>query len=124
MPATASNFPKSTPQKAQGYYSFTISINDDDFYLWDFVGTSGFVFVSTNSSVNHGSLNWLRSSAAIKISGASSYDALSVALNGTTGADGKITVSASGSKVYIENRSGGILKFTVTMLCDNGSVEL
>jgi hypothetical protein len=123
MPATVSNFPIATPQKSQGFYSFRVQIDNDDFYSCPFPGLSGFLFVSTNSATYYGSMNWLRGSAAIKVSGAADYQALSTALNGTTGSVGDITVSASGGLVYIENRSSQSRDFTVTLLCDNTSVE-
>lgn len=123
MTATISNFPTLSPMKAQGHYSFKVSIPDDDVYSWAFPGTSGFLFVSTNSVSLYGSMSWVRGSSTVKVSGAAAYAALASALTGTTGVDGNITVGAASSVLYLENRSGAVQVFTVTLLCDNSSVE-
>lgn len=123
MTATITNFPIATPLKAQGYYSFKVTITDDGVYSWAIPGTSGFLFVSTNSVTFYGSMSWVRGSAAIKMSGATAYAALSSALTGTTGTVGNITIGAAANMLYLENRSGASRTFTVTLLCDNASVE-
>lgn len=110
------------PVKANGFYSFVITIQDDDFYSFSPKGTCGFAFISTVALAHYGGF-YFRSSATVKVFGAATTVAGTGVLTGTTGTDGNTTVSATGGAIYIENRSGGPLEYVVTLVTENSAYE-
>jgi hypothetical protein len=110
------------PMKANGFYSFVVTIPDDDFYSFSFKGTCGHIFIATNSS-SHQGMFWFRGTAQSKYSGAATTVGVNTSLNGTTGSDGNTTFGTASSVLYIENRSGGALEYVVTMLTENADHE-
>jgi len=122
MPGTLNTPAPTDPIKANGFYSFVVTINDDDVYSFTPKGTCGHIFLATTAS-NHQGLFWWRGSAQSKYSGAATTVGLNSELTGTTGTDGNTTLGASGNVLYIENRSGGTLEYIVTLLTENASYE-
>jgi hypothetical protein len=98
--------------------SFTVSLTDDTAMSWAAINTSGHLFV-TMPSVSYYGQAWMRATAtpaAAKIAGAANFAAVATALTGTTGTDGNVTVGATNSTFYLENRSGSTQQITVTVL--------
>jgi hypothetical protein len=117
------NTPATTdPLKANGFYSFIVTIPDDDVYSFTPKGPHGHIIVST-ITLNHNGIFWYRSSAQSKIAGGSATLGLSTPLTGTTGVDGNTTVGASSNVLYIENRSGTAQEYTVTLITSNYNYE-
>ncbi len=84
-------------------YSFTPSNNQGMLMIW--AEASGGVSSTRSAIINY------RAAAtpycAILVQGGTAFEAGTVALNGTTGTDAKVTVAAANDgKIYIENRSG------------------
>lgn len=123
--AGTANFPLIEPVKAQGFYSFTVTIPDDDVYSFTPAGSNGHLFVSRDS-VNHQGIIWYRASASNpgtnKLAGGPNLDVSTSALTGTTGVDGNTTVSTNGGLIYIENRTNGSGVYTITLITSNGGV--
>lgn len=110
------------PVKANGFYSFVVTIPDDDFYSFSPKGTCGHIFLATTSSAHQG-LFWWRGSAQSKYSGAANTVGVNTALTGTTGVDGNTTLGTASNILYIENRSGGPLEYVVTLVTENSVYE-
>lgn len=121
--ATITNFPHSTPVKAQGLYTFTVAIPDDDFVSFTPAGSSGFMFMTSTGTSNNAQI-WYRTNATIGVYLGANIEALdNIVLDGTTGTDTKASVSAAGGLLYVENRLGSELTITVTLLCANDTAE-
>jgi hypothetical protein len=117
------NTPNPTdPIKANGFYSFAVTIPDDDVFSFTPKGVCGHVFLATTGIANHGQF-WYRSSSVSKYAGATTTVAGTGVLTGTTGVDGNTTVSSSGGVLYIENRGGASIEYIVTLLCANDLYE-
>lgn len=91
----------------------TISLADDTAVQIS-VGTAGIILVGNTALTNQAALINFRATAGpyvnIMAQSGSVFEASTSTLTGTTGTDGKITVSAtSGGNVYIENRTGATL---------------
>jgi hypothetical protein len=108
--------------KANGFYSFVVTIPDDDVYEFTPVGTCGHIFIASLAA-SHQGLFWWRGSLQSKYAGAANTVGLNSALTGTTGTDGNTTLGASGGKLYIENRSGGALEYVITLITENSLFE-
>ena len=105
-----------------GQTIFTGNVADDDVFVYDFEGQvfAGNFIVTINSSVsnNRGIFSFrAATSSAFCLSIASTgITATTGVLTGTTGSDGTVTVSThTDQKLYIENRRGGAINFSVTI---------
>lgn len=95
--------------------SFKVTIADDAVYSWTPLETNQFVFVTAPSVSAYGQA-WVRttsSPASAKIAGPATFATMNSALTGTTGTDGNVTLGAQNGALYLENRSGGSLQFSV-----------
>jgi len=99
------------------------NISDDDFAVIDLESIpvfSGQLIISSSSSANGGGVFFFRAVSAnsmTSIVSSATYQAGNGPLNGTTGNDGFITVSASDdNKIYVENRTGSQTRITVSIL--------
>lgn len=110
------------PIKANGFYSFVITVPNDDVYSFTSKGTCGHIFISTVAS-DHNGIFWWRGSAQTKYSGAAKTVGLNSVLTGTTGTVGNTTFGASGGVLYIENRSGAAVEYVVTLVTENAAYE-
>ena len=122
MPGTLSTPAVTEPVKANGFYSFVVTIPDDDVFSWTPQGTYGHVFVGTTSLNGHG-LAWYRSSATAKYTGATNFVCVSTELTGTTGVDGQCTLGVASGVLYLENRLGASNTFTITVMTANSLYE-
>lgn len=110
------NDPRCAANEAQAFGSFAVALADDEAAVLNLPVDYGHVMVAESSSATHG-MAWVRGSSAVKYFGGVNFDAITnVALNGTTGADGKITISTNANKFYIENRSGTQVNISITFL--------
>lgn len=110
------NDPRCAANESQAFGSFAFAISDDDYAVLNMPVDYGHVLVAESSSATHG-LAWVRGSLAVRYFGGVNFDVIAnVALNGTTGVDGKITISTNNSKFYIENRSGNPVNLSITFL--------
>lgn len=113
---TLNNDPRCASNEAQSFGSFAIALKDDESASLTLPVDYGHVFVAESSASNHG-MAWVRGSAAAKYFGGANFDVLvNTVLNGTTGTDGKLTVSSNGGKFYIENRTGAAINISITFL--------
>lgn len=116
--AGTANAPLNSPVKAQGHYSFVAVIPDDDVYVFTAPASIGHILVASGDLTGH-VLAWYRQSSgspAISIGyTASNTNVSTSALTGTTGTDGKLTISSNGGFLYIENRLGSSQNVTVTL---------
>lgn len=122
MAGTVKNYPSMTPVKAQGFYSFEVEIPDQDVYVFTPKGLVGFIKIASSSATDYGEL-WFRGSLATKAWGGTDLEAGAGVLTGTTGTDGKLTISSYGTNLYIENRRGATGVFTVIISSGNDNVE-
>lgn len=100
---------------ANSFGSYNVTIPTDDVAILDLPCDYGHLMVSSVSSGHHG-MFWFRGSAVTKYFGGNRTDAGTGELTGTTGTATNMTVSASGNKLYIENRQTAELKVAVTLL--------
>lgn len=113
---TINNDPRCATNEAQSFGSFAIALKDDESAALVLPVDYGHVFVAESGSNNHG-MAWVRGSSAVKYFGGSNFDVLiNTVLNGTTGTDGKLTISSNGGKFYIENRTGTTINISITFL--------
>lgn len=110
------------PIKANGFYSFVVTIANDDVYSFSPKGRCGHILLATDSLHHHG-LFWWRSAAQSKSVGGQNTVGLDSVLTGTTGANGNTTLGVSGGVLYIENRSGNAREYTVTLFTSNSNYE-
>ena len=122
MPGTLNTFNPVSPIKANGFYSFVITVPNNDVYSFSPKGTCGHIFISSVGAAHHG-LFWWRGSAQNKYSGAATTVGLNSVLTGTTGTVGNTTFGTSGGVLYIENRSGAAAEYIVTLITENSAYE-
>jgi hypothetical protein len=121
--STALNSPSFVdPVKAQGFYSFVVTIDDDDVYSFVPKGACGHLLIATTSVDGHGGF-WYRNSSIVKQFGAANTVGATGVLSGSTGADGQTAVSVNSGTLYIENRSGAECEYTVTIFAQNSTYE-
>lgn len=111
-----------SPLKSEGFYSFLVTIPDDDFCSWASPTVVGNAIISSNDPAAHG-LAWYRGTASAKLGGPATFLCVNTALTGTTGTDGNLTFGSNGSLNYLENRSGGQLTFIITMISYQNTFE-
>ena len=105
-----------------------ITLLDDKagYFQWDDI-TKGLVLIGGNTAAAQSGLLTFRvgtSGSLTSMSVTSNLNATTGQLTGTTGTDGKLTVSAdtATNRLYIENRLGGTYSYTVTFLsCSTNS---
>lgn len=122
MAGIVKNYPSMTPVKAQGFYSFEVEIPDQDVYVFIPKGLVGFIKIASSSTTDYGEL-WFRGSLAVKAWGGTDLEVGAGVLTGTTGTDGKLTISSDGANLYIENRRGVTGVYTVIISGGNDTVE-
>lgn len=101
-------------------FQMKATIADDDFF--SFVPPSNFSF-GTNMLIggnlaNNIGLVWVRAataSASAALAVGANVDVTTGALNGTTGTNGKLTISVNAGIIYIENRTGAERTVQVTL---------
>lgn len=102
--------------ESPSFGSFAVTLQDDESATVALPVDYGHVLVAESSASNHG-LAWIRGSSAAKYFGGANLDVMvNTALTGTTGADGKLTISSNGNNFYIENRTGSTISPTFTFL--------
>ena len=85
----------------------TAVLGDDAFFTITPQLTSGLIFITiVSGSRNAQGVFSYDSSGAVLVTTATSFEATTGALNGTTGTDTKFIVSGDSSKIYLENRLG------------------
>lgn len=101
----------------RGPKTYKVVIADDSFAtITPPAADVGFIAVSGSGSATH-IFGWYRatsSPASSKYSGAATAVMVNTTLNGTTGADGNITIGVQNNLIYIENRNGSSNTFTVS----------
>lgn len=103
-------------QEAQCFGSFVVVLSDDESASLRLPVDFGHVFISSPSS-NANGLAWVRGSSAVKYAGGSVFEVLvNTELTGTTGEDGKLTISTNNNIFYIENRTGAEQKISITFI--------
>ena len=123
MPGTLVTPSVTEPIKAQGFYSFVVSIPDDDFYSFPIVGTCGHIMIASDATAAHG-MFWWRGTAQTKYAGSATTVGLNSVLNGTTGVDGNFTFGVASNVLYLENRtSANPLRVVVTLFTQNALYE-
>lgn len=87
------------------------SLTDDNFYKIQFKHTHGIIGVYADISNGHSLIGYAASIPELNILSqpGTLFEVNTVALNGTTGTDGKITVSIYNNELYIENRYGSAI---------------
>jgi hypothetical protein len=100
------------------------NLDDDSVYSFTPGTVQGFIVVTAGADTSRGGIALFRADtggASINAIGALTNFAVTTGiLNGTTGTDGKLTVSVhTDKKIYIENRSGGSVAMTYTILAGN-----
>lgn len=102
--------------ESQCFGSFAVTLADDESAMMVLPVDYGHVLVAESSSATHG-MAWVRGSSSVKYAGGVNFDVVTkTILQGTTGVDGKITVSTSENNFYIENRSGATINVSLTFL--------
>ena len=122
MPGTLNTPAITGPVKSNAFYSFVVTIPDDDVFSWTPPSQYGQIFISSTSVNGHG-LAWFRNNLTSKYAGAGNFTCVSTALTGTTGTDGHMTLGVSLGVLYLENRLGNSQEFTVTVVCANAAHE-
>lgn len=110
------------PIKANGFYSFVVTIDNNDVFSFTPKGTCGHVLIASVATTHHG-MFWWRGSAQVKYFGAVTTVGLNSALIGTTGTVGDTTLGVSNGTLYLENRSGGAIEYVVTLMTENAVYE-
>lgn len=110
------NNSSSSGAEAQSFGSFAITLQDDESAVLSLPVRHGHVLISTSDVDTHGMV-WVRHSSAVKYFGGAKLDVLvNTILSGTTGTDGKITISTNSGDFYIENRRGISVSLSLTFL--------
>ena len=122
MPGTLNAPAVTEPIKATGFYSFVVTIPDDDVYSFTPKGTCGQVLLASTGS-SHNGMFWFRGSLQTKYAGAATTVGLNSVLTGTTGVDGNTTLGVADNVLYIENRSGAAVEYIVTLFTENSAYE-
>lgn len=113
---TINNKKQADANEAQAYGSFAITLQDDESAIMTLPVDYGHVLVAEASLATHG-MAWVRGSLAVKYFGGANFDVVAnTILNGTTGVDGKMTISTNANNFYIENRSGAAVNISITFL--------
>lgn len=113
---TISNVKEVGAAESQSFGSFAVNLADDESVVLALPIDYGHVLVAEASASSHG-LAWVRGSLAVKYFGGANFDVLGNAvLSGTTGTDGKLTVSTNSSNFYLENRTGAAVNVSITFL--------
>lgn len=100
--------------EAQAFGSFAVSLADDESAMLLLPVDYGHVLLAEASANSHG-MAWVRANASVKYFGGINFDVvLNTPLLGTTGTDGKITISTSGGNFYVENRLGAAIVLSIT----------
>lgn len=98
-----------------------VTINDDAVLAID-VARAGWLLIGSTSGGfgnRHAIVAFRAGSgpyAGIVAQPSTLFETSTAVLTGTTGTDGKITVAATGGKLYVENRSGGNYAFTFLII--------
>lgn len=87
----------------------SVAIKDDGAIDFTPQNTIGFLFFKHASHYAIISFDASPMPLCIKVSASALIDVATVALSGTTGTDGRITISAYNGKLYIENRTGATI---------------
>lgn len=110
------------PVLANAFGSYVVTIPDDDVMQLTLPVDWGHVFISSSSTNLHG-MFWFRGSLVTKYFGPNAVVAGTGALTGTTGTDGQVTLSCTGNIMYLENRSGGSQKISITLIGVNRAFD-
>lgn len=87
----------------------SVAIKNDGAINFTPQNTIGFLFFKHDSHYTIISYDTSPTPLCIKVSASALIDVATVALRGTTGTDGRITISAYNGKLYIENRTGATI---------------
>lgn len=102
--------------ESQCFGSFAVTLSDDESAVMVLPVDYGHVMIAESSSATHG-MAWVRGSSSVRYAGGANFDVVTnTALEGTTGIDGKVTISTSENNFYIENRSGTTVNISITFL--------
>lgn len=113
---TLSNKKTAAGNEAQSFGSFAISLADDESAMLVLPVDYGHVLLAEASTASHG-MAWVRGSSAAKYFGGANFDVVAnIVLNGTTGVDGKLTISTNSGNFYVENRLGAAITLSITFL--------
>lgn len=113
---TISNLASVGAAESQSFGSFAVNLADDESVVLALPVDYGHVLVAEASVNTHG-MAWVRGSSAVKYFGGANFDVLSnTVLSGTTGTDGKLTVSTNANNFYLENRTGVTVNVSITFL--------
>lgn len=96
--------------------SFTVSLAAETALSWIPKKANLWVLVSTPGVEYYGQA-WCRpngSPASVKVAGGTNFATANLALTGTTGAVGNITLGTQNNLMYIENRTGSTQSITIT----------
>lgn len=103
-----------------GYRSYSVTINDDTVYDIPLT-TQGMILVAPQTGANSGLAYLLASFRAnttpvcVAAAAGTSAAVSTSTLTGTTGVDGKLTVSAVSGHIYVENRLGSNTTFVIVL---------
>ena len=113
---TINNKKQTAANEAQAFGSFAIPLADDESAMLALPVDYGHVLVAELSNASHG-MAWVRGSSAVKYVGGAGFDVVvNTVLNGTTGVDGKLTISTSAGNFYVENRLGAAITLSITFM--------
>lgn len=115
--------PNLQPLKSKGFYSFVVTIPDDDFCSWTPTGSFGHVFISSNGTSGHG-IAMFYATGSVKVAGPATFVCVNTSLNGTTGVDTNLTFGSAAGVLYLENRLGASSKLTVTVFAAEDALEV
>ncbi|WP_324043991.1 hypothetical protein [Aeromonas dhakensis] len=102
--------------EAAAFGSMAVSLLDDESAVMVLPVDYGHVLIAESSSATHG-MAWVRGSSSVKYAGGANFDVVTnTVLEGTTGIDGKITISTNNNNFYVENRSGAPVSLSITFL--------
>lgn len=102
--------------------SYEVAIGDDSIQTFQPPQYGGFMFITTDlddpKEAHSGQIYYdVGSSLAItEITSSANLDVSTSDVDGTTGADGNVTVAVQSGNVKVENRTGAECKFRVTFL--------
>jgi hypothetical protein len=105
---------------AAGFRTFAATVNDQSFYDFAYTGQGGLfaTAISGGANTNRYLLAAFRANSSPNMSAMSIGSDILVSTatpTGTTGTNGKATFSATSGHIYIENRLGVAVGFTVTL---------
>lgn len=113
---TISNVKEAGAAESQSFGSFAVNLEDDESVVLAMPVDYGHVLVAEASVTTHG-MAWVRGTTAVKYFGGTNFDVIvNTVLSGTTGTDGKLTVSANSNNFYLENRTGAAVNVSITFL--------